>query len=217
MSVILRDEDKKYFLNWQPASSELQITEWTYTAVLTPLTYQLGDGTTATGTQSRTKLVQTGTYSLYASPYGPGAISGSWFDTTTQTSPGNTASKMFCDSTAYENGILKKYGGNFEVQVPGRYNLQFSAQVDKASGSGQHIFIWFRKNGIDEPYSASEVAIQGTTAETIPSWNYIFDLEAGDYVNVMWLGTDEHIQLKAVAAGPIVPAVPSVIITMWRL
>jgi hypothetical protein len=124
---------------------------------------------------------------------------------------------MYCDSTSYENGIEKKFDSNFEVQQAGKYNLQFSVQLDKASGSGEHIFIWFRKNGVDEPWSASEVAIQGTTAEQIPSWNYIFDLDAGDYVNVMWLATDEHVELKSVTAGPIVPAIPSVIITMWRL
>jgi hypothetical protein len=203
MSLVVRDDNKKYFINWQPTSSELQITEWTYT--------------TYGGTPSRTKLVQTGTYSMYGSPYGSTSISGSWYDTTIQTSPGNTASKMYCDSTSYENGIEKKFDSNFEVQQAGKYNLQFSVQLDKASGSGEHIFIWFRKNGVDEPWSASEVAIQGTTAEQIPSWNYIFDLDAGDYVNVMWLATDEHVELKSVTAGPIVPAIPSVIITMWRL
>jgi len=204
MSVVLRDEDKKYFLNWQPQSSELQITEWTYTAY--------------GGTQSKTKLVQTGTYSLLASPYGTDPISGSWFDTTTQTATANTATPMYCDSVGYQNGILKKFGSNFEVQVAGTYNLQFSVQLDQASGAGHHIFIWFRKNGVDIPWSASEVAIQGTTAESIPSWNYIFDnLQAGDYVSVMYSVSDPAVQLKSSAPVAPVPAIPSVIITMWRL
>ena len=204
MSVVLRDEDKKYFLNWQPQSSELQITEWTYTAY--------------GGTHSKTKLVQTGTYSLLASPYGTAPISGSWFDTTTQTTTVNTATPMYCDSVGYENGILKKFGSNFEVQVAGTYNLQFSVQLDQASGAGHHIYIWFRKNGVDIPWSASEVAIQGTVAESIPSWNYIFDgLQAGDYVNVMYSVDDAAVELKSVPAAAPVPAIPSVIITMWRL
>jgi hypothetical protein len=124
---------------------------------------------------------------------------------------------MYCDSTAEQNGIIKKFGSNFEVQYDGKYNLQFSAQLDQASGAGHHIFIWFRKNGVDIPYSASEVAIQGTTAESIPSWNFIFDLQAGDYVNVMYSVTDANVHLKAVGPVSPVPAIPSVIITMWRL
>lgn len=207
MSLVLRDDSKKYFLNWQPTTSELQITEWTYTAY----------GGTTSVNPSKTKLVQTGTYSLYGSPYGSTPISGSWYDTTTQTTTANTATKMYCNTTDYENGITKKYDSNFEVAQPGKYNLQFSVQLDQSSGAGHHIFIWFRKNGVDIPYSASEVAIQGTVAESIPSWNYIFDLQAGDYVNVMYLVTDTGVQLKSVTPTSPVPGIPSVIITMWRL
>jgi len=204
MSVVVRDDSKKYFLNWEPQTSELQIKEFTYTPY--------------GGTPSRTKLDQTGTYSLLASPYGSAPISGSWYDTTTQTTTANTATKMYCDSTGYQNGIIKKFDSNFEVQQAGTYNLQFSVQIDQSSGAGHHIYIWFRKNGVDIPWSASEVAIQGSTAEAIPSWNYIFDnLEAGDYVNVMYSVTDSVVNLKSVAATAPVPAIPSVIITMWRL
>ena len=217
MSVVIRDEDKKYLLGWEPQTSELQIKEFTYTSYNVNMPIPQPDGGTILGTQSRTKLVQTGTYSLYGSPYGTQPIAGSWFDTTTQTTTANTATKMYCNSTGFENGILKKYDSNFEVQVPGKYNLQFSVQLDQASGAGHHIFIWFRKNGVDEAYSASEVAIQGTVAESIPSWNYIFDLAAGDYVNVMYSVTDSAVNLKAVAPAAPVPAIPSVIITMWRL
>lgn len=206
MSQIIRDLHDKYILDFDPNSNDMVVYKYC------PATFSKAEGEFI--------YQQCATFS-YSPSTGGGStqsgIAGSWYDTTTQTSVGNTASKMYCDTTAFENGISKKYGSNFEVSQAGRYNLQFSAQLDKASGSGQHAFIWFRQNGIDIPWSASEVSVQGTNAENIPSWNFIFELEAGDYVNVMWLGTDEHIELKAVSVGPIVPAIPSVIITMWKL
>ena len=200
MSVVLRNDDHKYFLDWNKTTNELQLTEWGYVHVGGKSVLQLST-----------------TYSVGMGTSG-GQISGSWYDTTTQTSViSGTATPMYCNSTSYQNGILKKYDSNFEVQYKGKYNLQFSVQLDQSSGAGHHIYIWFRKNGVDEPWSASEVAIQGSTAEAIPSWNFIFDLAAGDYVNVMYSVTDTGVVLKAVSAASPVPAIPSVIMTMWRL
>jgi hypothetical protein len=122
---------------------------------------------------------------------------------------------MYCNSGS-GNGIRKVYGSNFEVQYSGTYNIQFSVQLDQTSGAGHHIFIWFRKNGVDIPWSASEVAIQGSLAESIPSWNFIVDMNAGDYINIMYSVEDTSVYLKAVPANTI-PGIPSVIITMWKL
>lgn len=198
MSVVLRNDDHKYFLDWNKVTNELQLTEWDYVHIGNKSVLQL----------SATYSVGMG---ISGSP-----IYGSWYDTTNQySSIAGTATPMYCNSGS-GNGITKVYDSNFEVDYKGTYNIQFSVQLDQASGAGHHIFIWFRKNGIDIPYSASEVAIQGTTAENIPSWNFIVDLDPGDYVNVMYSVTDTNVYLKAQAPNSI-PGIPSVIITMWKL
>lgn len=205
MSQLIRDLHDKYILDFDPNSNNMVVYKYC------PATFSKAEGEFIYN--------QCATFS-YSPSTGGGStqsgIAGSWYDTTSQTTTVNTPTKMYCDTTSFQNGIIKKYGSNFEVQQAGRYNLQFSVQLDKASGAGSHIFIWFRKNGVDIPYSASEVAIQGTTAESIPSWNFIFELNAGDYVNVMYSVDDANIQLKAVAPNSI-PGIPSVIVTMWKL
>jgi hypothetical protein len=204
MSVLLKSIHDKYVLDIDEVNKDLVVYEYN------PATFSKSEG------EYQYSYVETyrfsGTPGLTAGP-----IFGSWYDTTSQYTTANTATKMYCDTTAEQNGIIKKFGSNFEVQYDGKYNLQFSVQLDQASGAGEHIYIWFRKNGVDIPYSASEVALQGTTAESIPSWNFIFDLQAGDYVNVMYSVTDANVHLKAVGPVSPVPAIPSVIITMWRL
>lgn len=201
MAILLNDNGYKYVLNWNPSTTNLELLKYG----LTTFDYPSGEylktllETTVIGGSS------------FGSP-----IYGSWYDDVSQTTTANTATPMYCGHGS-SNGITKAYGSNFEVQYAGKYNLQFSIQLDKSSGAGEHIYIWFRKNGVDIPYSASEVAIQGTLAESIPSWNYIFELNAGDYVNVMYSVTNTNVYLKAVAPTGIVPGVPSVIITMWKL
>lgn len=202
MSIKLRDRNNKYIMDFDETSKSITVSEFE------PTTFNMIDGEYNYG------LINTYGYSFNSLNGQP--IYGSWYDTTNQYSPvSGTATPMYCNSGS-GNGISKVSNKEFKVQYKGTYNLQFSAQIDQSAGSGQHIYIWFRKNGVDIPYSASEVAIQGTTAESVPSWNFIFDLEINDYVEVMYSVTNTGVYLKAVAPGSI-PGIPSVIITMWKL
>jgi hypothetical protein len=77
----------------------------------------------------------------------------------------------------------------------GVYNIQFSAQADRVSGSGSDsIDIWFRKNGTDIPESNGVITVAGgaAAAKTIASWNYMLKLSAGDYVELAWRTSDTN-------------------------
>jgi hypothetical protein len=104
----------------------------------------------------------------------------------------------------------------------GVYNIQFSAQADRVSGSGSDsIDIWFRKNGTDIPESNGVITVAGgaAAAKTIASWNYMLKLSAGDYVELVWRTSDTNLQLihEAAATSPTRPAIPSVIVTAQQV
>jgi hypothetical protein len=104
----------------------------------------------------------------------------------------------------------------------GVYNIEFSAQVDRVSGSGTDtIDIWFRKNGTDIPESNTVVTVSGgaAAAKTVAAWNYMLDLLAGDYVQLMWRTSNVNLEFTHEAAGtsPTRPAVPSVIVTAHQV
>lgn len=99
----------------------------------------------------------------------------------------------------------------------GVYNFQFSVQLQKPSGSPGYIYIWPRINGVNIANSASRVAIQGSTAELIPSWNWVFEMQPNDYFEIAWAANDTSIRLfaePAITTPYIRPAVPSVILTV---
>jgi hypothetical protein len=100
------------------------------------------------------------------------------------------------------------------VDRPNVYNLQFSAQVDKTSGGVGLVWIWLRKNGVNVPDSAGQIRIQGNNAEIITAWNYVIQLNAGDYIELMWEVDDTSVILLADLASVIHPSVPSVILTV---
>jgi hypothetical protein len=141
---------------------------------------------------------------------------GAFHDTTTQSAAATgTAYTVTFNSTGLSNGVaIGSPTSKITVTNAGIYNFQFSLQLDKASGSAGHAYIWARINGVDVAYSASEMAVQGTVAENIAAWNFVLSMQAGDYFELMWSVDDTNVQIKAVAAAAPVPAIPSAILTV---
>jgi len=101
-----------------------------------------------------------------------------------------------------------------QVTAAGVYNYQFSAQIDSTSGGDHIIYIWIRKNGTDVTDSASQVRLKGNDSELVAAWNWLINLAANDYVELMYSVDDTGIQILAVAAASPVPGIPSVILTV---
>jgi hypothetical protein len=140
---------------------------------------------------------------------------GNFFDTTTQTIVGvNTHQPIRLNTTDLSNQVSIANSSHIVIANSGVYNIQFSLQVDKTTAAGAHIYIWLRKNGLNVPNSATELAVQGTFSEVVAAWNFVVQSEANDYYELMWSATDSHIRLKAVSANGVVPAIPSVIVSV---
>ena len=48
----------------------------------------------------------------------------------------------------------------------------------------------------------------------IAAWNFVLEMNANDYFQLMWSVDDTNIQIKAVTAASPVPAIPSAILTV---
>lgn len=141
---------------------------------------------------------------------------GSFYDTTIQTAAAiNTAYAMTFNTTDLSQGVyLGTPTSRVYVDRPNVYNVQFSAQVDKTSGGVGLVWIWLRKNGVNIPDSSGQVRIQGNDSEIIAAWNYVIQLNAGDYIELMWEVDDTSVILLSEVASAIHPSVPSVILTV---
>lgn len=145
---------------------------------------------------------------------------GSFWDTTTQTAAiTSTAYAMRLGNTdqTATYGISVTGNSNVIISSTGIYNFQFSIQLTKASGGSAFIYIWPRINGDDVPMSASKVAIQGTAAETVPAWNWVYRMNANDRFQIMWSTTDTGVQILSTAPNNPAPGIPSVILTVTQV
>ena len=141
---------------------------------------------------------------------------GSFYDTTSQTAAAiNTAYAMTFNTTDLSFGVTRGTPtSRIFVDRPNIYNVQFSAQVDKTSGGVALVWVWLRRNGVNVPDSAGQIRIQGNNAEILAAWNYVIQLNAGDYIELMWEVDDTSVILLADPASAVHPSVPSVILTV---
>lgn len=142
---------------------------------------------------------------------------GQFLDTTVQTAANpNVAYAITYNTTDLSYGVRLRSPSTSEIEVDteGIYDFQFSVQIDKTSGGTARFWIWPRLNGVNVANSASEIQIQGNDAEIFSAANFFLDLKAGDYVQFMWAVSDTSVQLQYRAAAGVVPAIPSIIVTV---
>jgi len=141
---------------------------------------------------------------------------GAFYDTSTQTAAAiNTAYPITLNSTTITNGVyIGTPASRVYVDRPGIYNFQFSCQLNKSTASAKNVFIWYRLNGNDAANSATQVTLAGTSAASVAAWNFVLNMNAGDYFELVWSTDDTSCSIVAAAAAGPVPAIPSVILTV---
>ena len=171
--------------------------------------------TGATGLQGATGLTGAG---------GASGFWGSFWSNQDQSAANTTTAYPITFNNTDPDSIGVSIVSNSQITFAnaGVYNIQFSAQADRVSGSGSDsIDIWFRKNGTDIPESNGVITVAGgaAAAKTIAAWNYMLKLSAGDYVELAWRTSDTNLQLihEASATSPTRPAIPSVIVTAQQV
>jgi hypothetical protein len=148
---------------------------------------------------------------------------GAFYDTTTQTAAAiNTAYPITFNATDFAQGVTRgSPTSRIFVDTTNVYNIQFSAQLLNTSGGGgggggsaHRVWIWLRKNGVDVPDSATTIRIQGNNTEDVAAWNFLLEMNQGDYFELMWAVDNTAVRLEAFAAAAFHPSVPSVILTV---
>lgn len=149
-------------------------------------------------------------------PHVPRLRYGSFYDTTIQTAAAiNTAYAMTFNTVGISNGVTRgSPSSRIYVDTKNVYNVQFSAQLDNTSGGSHLIFIWLRVNGVDVADSAGQIRLKGSDGELVVSWNYIYQFNANDYLELMWSTNDTSVQITSSGAVAPVPTIPSVILTV---
>ena len=149
---------------------------------------------------------------------------GAFADTLNQTIASTTiAYPMNFRVTDLSNGVTVVNNNRILFANAGVYNLQFSAQFTNSSTSTEvGTSIWIRKNGVDVAGSTGYLQLpkkgSGLNGETLPSWNFVLSLAAGDSIVWYWRADNTAASIVSFAAGtsPTRPSTASTILTVTQ-
>jgi hypothetical protein len=135
-----------------------------------------------------------------------------------------TAYAVTYDTSDFPDGIFLSNSSRLNVTHEGIYQFTFSIQFENTDNATETVNIWFRKNGTNVPNSNSSFSLParksaGINAYLIAVTPFMIDLNANDYIEIIWRTSSTAVsiqQLPAVAASPgvtpAIPATPSVIV-----
>jgi hypothetical protein len=147
---------------------------------------------------------------------------GIFYDLSDQTFLANTATVVEFDTTGLSVGVTVASSTRITFAAAGTYEIACRLQFINAENTDHSVAVWFRLNGTDIPYSASELVVPkssdgGTACHAITG---ILQATAGQYLEVVVATEDADVSLHHVAplTTPYVrPDIPSVILVANRI
>lgn len=146
---------------------------------------------------------------------------GAFSSSNDQTGSISAGTVMTFSTTDVGDGVTLSSGSRLVVPNDGIYNVQFSAQLRNIENAQEDATIWFRVNGLDVANTATQITVPARKSANIygyavAAWNIFLDLNANDYVQIVWLPQIATMTLEHLPASvsPAYPAIPSVIATV---
>ena len=153
----------------------------------------------------------------FSAPYG------SFVDTSTVAAVANVVTTVLFNgvNTNSSQVYIGTPTSRIYITNAGVYNYQYSLQITNSAAQIHTITVWIRQNGVDIVASSSEVNLPvkrgSSNSATILSVNYLIPVQAGDYIELMYVANDAAVSLATIPASvvaPIHPAAPAAILTV---
>jgi len=130
----------------------------------------------------------------------------------------NTAYVVDWDGISLESGLaIGTTTSHLEFSKGGTYLMSFSVQITSTSSSQKNLWFWPKINGTDVAGSTMKVTITNSSDTIVSSRTALFDITAGDYLEVAYAADSTAVTLDAIAATAFAPATPSVILSVTRI
>jgi len=154
---------------------------------------------------------------------------GSFWDSTSQTATANTPTSILIRGNDLSNrGVKVISDSRITVDHPGIYSFTFSIQFSNAGEQIHDVNVWLRKNDSgatgDVPDSDSKFSIiakhGGVNGNVIGTVNFVLQLAAADYIELIWAtsNADAYIHAEAAASSPFThPGIPGIICTVTQV
>jgi hypothetical protein len=148
---------------------------------------------------------------------------GAFSDYTTQSAAAaNTAYPITLNTTDASNNVyIGTPTSRIYVRDTGLYNFIWSGQFANLDTAPQDAYVWLRINGIDVEGSTGVIGMEARKNPSDPyhsifGWNFLLNLNAGDYIELVWSTTNTLVSIDTYAVGtsPTRPSTASIVATL---
>jgi hypothetical protein len=131
----------------------------------------------------------------------------------------NTAYSLTFDAPTGNSRIDRDATNSERIvfEEAGEYLIDFTAQIASTSGSTVRFYFWPAVNGADLTGSTMVNTLHQNGATLVVSRSGIFELNAGDYLEVKWAVDSTNGFLDATAATAFSPAAPAATLAIARV
>jgi hypothetical protein len=142
---------------------------------------------------------------------------GCFYSTTTQAiAVANSTQTITFDGAIDAHGI-SVCGTCISPSLSGEYQVHISIIAD--GNQNAMFYVYPRINWVDVPYSNTDKKFAANQTPDVIAVPYIFDLEAGDLLEFIMVGSSTSVEIVASVGltTPVMPDIPSIIITINKL
>ena len=145
---------------------------------------------------------------------------GSFYGDTGITPPAGLTGLLYVNQTDINNGVIlvSPATGEFTIQNPGIYNIQFSAQLSKIGGGIHNILIWLNNSSGPISWTNTEVDLVGGSNEReVAAWNWFYQVTnpSGETLS---LGYEvDSTNVRVVSDNTVTPEIPGIILTVQQV
>ena len=148
--------------------------------------------------------------------FGPGGAqyldspNGLFFNTASQ-APAvvNTAYLVTFNQTYLNNHVTLVNPSRITASIDGVYGFKYTGNLESQSSSAKTVKFWVRRNGTDIGYSSAPYTLSGSGTFGRITWNFIIDLAAEEYIEIMWASDATDVELHSTPASAPYPAIAS--------
>lgn len=124
-------------------------------------------------------------------------------------------------TTGSQSGTHKVYSSaQMKFRNAGQYLFAISLICDTTNATAALLDVWFRRNGVNEPNSNTQVGINNANITQVLAVTFVLNLAANDVIEIMFHGSTTATRILAIAAQsgpPVIPACPSIIVAIAKV
>jgi hypothetical protein len=129
----------------------------------------------------------------------------------------NTPTSITFNNTLLSNGVSLSNNSRLNVTQSGFYQVDVNLQLRSTNSSAKNFYVWLNRNGTGDVADTTRIyTIAGNNQDRIIAVTYHISLDAGDYIELKWAGSDTDMLLDAVTGIAFAPDAPSALVTVLQ-